>query len=91
MLNNPAGELTIPKKCQPGRAMRPLTEDEVNAYLEVFDLREQLISRLAIFEGMRPGEILALRWKVVRKHALAVEQRPRMSASTCAPTHGAPT
>ena len=55
--------------------MRPLTEEEVNTYLEVFDLREKLISRLAIFEGLRPGEILALRWRVVRKYALLVEQR----------------
>jgi integrase len=75
ILNNPAAELRIPKKCQPGRAMRPLTEEEVNKYLAVFDLREKLISRLAIFEGMRPGEILALRWKVIRKYALRVEQR----------------
>ncbi len=75
ILNNPAAELRIPKKCQPGRPMRPLTEEEVNNYLEVFELREKLISRLAIFEGMRPGEILALRWKVVRKYALTVEQR----------------
>jgi len=35
--------------------------EEVLEYLEVFDLREELISRLAIYEGMRPGEILALR------------------------------
>jgi integrase len=65
MLNNPAAELRVPKKCQPGRNMRPLTEEEVNDYLEVFDLREKLIARLAIFEGMRPGEILALQWKSV--------------------------
>jgi integrase len=42
--------------------MRAMTEDEVNGYLEVLDLRERLIARLAIFEGLRPGEILALRW-----------------------------
>src|ERR1035437_8062224 len=59
MLNNPAAELRIPRKCQPGRAMRPLTEEEVNIYLEALDLREKLIARFAIFEGMRPGEILA--------------------------------
>jgi integrase len=29
--------------------------------VEVLDLREKLIARLAIIEGMRPGEILALR------------------------------
>jgi integrase len=55
--------------------MRPLTEEEVMEYLEVFDLREELISRLAIYEGMRPGEILALRWRVVGLRAISVEQR----------------
>jgi len=75
MLNNPAAELKIPRKCQPGRAMRPLTEEEVNTYLEVFDLREKLIVRLAIFEGMRPGEILALRWKSVAGEMIRVEER----------------
>ena len=74
-LNNPAAELRIPKKCQPGRAMRPLTEREVEKYLEVFDLREKLIARLAIFEGMRPGEILALRWRAVIEDSIQIEER----------------
>jgi integrase len=73
--NNPASELRIPRKCQPGRTMRPLTEEEVNKYLGVFDLREKLVARLAIFEGMRPGEILALRWKSFAGGILRVEQR----------------
>jgi integrase len=73
--SNPAAELKIPKKCQPGRDLRPLTEEEVNQYLEVFDLREKLIARLAIIEGMRPGEILALRWRSVAGGVLRVEQR----------------
>src|SRR5262249_34421314 len=30
VLNNPAAELRIPKKCQPGRTMRPMSEEEVN-------------------------------------------------------------
>jgi integrase len=75
MLNNPAAELRIPRKCQPGRAMRPLTEEEVNIYLEALGLREKLIARLAIFEGMRPGEILALRWKSIGGTAICVEER----------------
>ena len=41
--------------------MRPLREEEVMSYLAVFDLREKLISRLAIFEGLRPREILVLK------------------------------
>lgn len=73
---NPAAELIIPKNCQAGREMRPLTEEEVNRYLEVFDLREKLIARLAIFEGMRPGEILALRWKsVTGEYTIRVAER----------------
>jgi integrase len=74
-LNNPAAELRIPKKCQPGRTMRPLTEKEVEEYLEVLDLREKLVARLAIFEGMRPGEILALRQKSVADDVLRVVER----------------
>jgi hypothetical protein len=73
--NNPAAELRISKVCQPGRAVRSLTEEEVIDYLDAFDLREELIARLAIFEGMRPGEILALRWKAVRDDAVSVEER----------------
>jgi len=75
MLNNPAAELRIPRKCQPGRAMRPLTEEEVHTYLEALSLREKLIARLAIFEGMRPGEIFALRWKSLEGAAISVEER----------------
>jgi integrase len=75
MLNNPAAELRIPRKCQPGRAMRSLTEEEVNVYLEALDLREKLIARFAIFEGMRPGEILALRWKSIEGFAICVQER----------------
>ena len=75
ILSNPASELKIPRKCQPGRAMRPLTEEEVTKYLAVFDLREKLIARLAIFEGLRPGEILALRWKALAGDIVRIEER----------------
>ena len=67
VVNNPAAALRIPKTCQPGRDLRSLAEEEVNTYLEVFDRREKLISRLAICEGMRPGEIVAIRWKSVKQ------------------------
>jgi integrase len=45
--HNPAQELRIPRNCRPGRATRPLTEEEVNQYLGVLDLRERLMARLA--------------------------------------------
>ena len=75
VLSNPASELKIPRKCQPGRAVRPLTEEEVATYLAVFELREKLISRFAIFEGLRPGEIMALRWKALEGDIIRVDQR----------------
>ena len=75
VLSNPAAELRIPKKCQPGRGMRPLTEEEVRNYLEVFALREKLIARLSIFEGLRPGETFALRWRGVKNNSIGVEHR----------------
>src|SRR5207249_9954427 len=43
--------------------------------VNIFNLREKLIVRLAIFEGMRPGEIFALRWKSIQGDAIRVEQR----------------
>ena len=72
---NPAAELRIPKTCKKGRFMRSLTEQEVNQYLAVLGLRERLIARLAIFEGMRPGEILGLRWGAIEGEWLRVRER----------------
>src|SRR5215831_14875307 len=42
---------------------RILSPEQVQQILSVLGLREQLIVRLALFSGMRPGEILALQWK----------------------------
>jgi hypothetical protein len=39
-----------------------MTPEQVTQALGVLDLRERLFCRLAIFGGMRPGEIIALRW-----------------------------
>ena len=47
----------------------------MRALLAVLDLREQLIVRLALFAGMRPGEILALEWKHVAEDHVEVIQR----------------
>src|SRR5262245_30817572 len=43
--------------------------------LNVFPLREQLIVQLALFSGMRPGEILALQWKHVAEDHVQVVHR----------------
>ena len=48
---------------------------DVRVLLTVLDLREQLIVRLALFSGMRPGEILALQWKHVADDHVEVVHR----------------
>src|SRR5262249_32416907 len=48
---------------------------QVQAILDVLDLRERLIVRLALFSGMRPREILALQWKHVADDHVAVVHR----------------
>jgi integrase len=41
----------------------------------VLDLRERLIFRLGVFEGMRPGEIMALQLGHVDADSISIEQR----------------
>lgn len=57
---NPATALYTPRQCQPSQPRRVLTSEEAAQLIGVLDLREKLIARLATWEGMRPGEILAL-------------------------------
>ncbi len=45
---------------QAGRERRVLTPVQAAALFGCLDLREQVVSRLATWEGMRPGEILGL-------------------------------
>ena len=73
--HNPAQQLRIPRNCKAGRVKRPLTAEEVPKYLGVLDLRERLMARLAIFEGLRPGEILALRWGNLESDGVVIRQR----------------
>lgn len=57
---NPAAVLYTPRHCQPGRKRQVLNAEDIESMLRVMDIREQIIMRLATFEGMRPGEILGL-------------------------------
>ena len=61
--SNPAELLfTPPTVRKPSR--RVLSAEQVQTILGVLGLREQLIVQLALFSGMRPGEILGLQWKM---------------------------
>ncbi len=70
---SPAENLFTPGESIPVR--RILNPQEVRQILHVLKLREELIVRLAIFSGMRPGEILALQWKHVANNHVEVVQR----------------
>jgi integrase len=71
---NPAELLFIP-----GGARRPvrrvMTIEEVQTCLSVLELRELLIVKLAIFVGMRPGEIFGLKWGSLRGVYADISQR----------------
>jgi integrase len=66
---NPAELLIIPPEA-PRPVYSSMTFDQVRLFLSVLELREKVISGLAILAGMRPGEIFALtRSRVVRADA----------------------
>ena len=71
---NPARSLFTARQAtrNPGRIM---TREEVLQGLSKLELRERLIWKLAVFGGLRPGEIFALQRKHVQSNAVKVEQR----------------
>jgi len=71
---NPAAALFV-SACLPEAEKRVLTVEQIRVALQVLELRERLIFRLAVFEGMRPGEILALQLRHLRDTSISVEQR----------------
>jgi integrase len=71
---NPAAALFTPP-CKPEGEKRVLTPAQIRQALGILDLRERLIFRLAVFEGLRPGEILALRLRNTFDDHLLIEQR----------------
>ena len=50
-----------------------MNREEVMKLLSALDLRERLITKLAVFAGMRPGEILGLKWQHVREDCVVIE------------------
>src|SRR5206468_10943978 len=72
--SNPAEMLFTPRTvATPSR--RVLTPEQVQLILQVLPVREQLIVRLALFSGMRPGEIFALQWKHIADDHVEVAHR----------------
>jgi integrase len=63
---DPTGSLYTPKLAVTAES-RVMNKEEVEQYIAALDQRERVIAHLAIFAGMRPGEILGLQ----RRHISA--------------------
>ncbi len=71
---NPAAALFTPP-CKPEGGKRVMTPEEIRLALGALDLRERLMFRMAVFDGMRPGEILAVRLGNISEHSIFIDQR----------------
>jgi integrase len=73
---DPTAAFYTPKEAR-SDPTRSMTREEVQQHIEVLAMREQVIDHLALFTGMRPGEILALQRKHVRPDCgeITIEQR----------------
>jgi integrase len=73
---DPTGALYTPKQAETAER-RTMTKEEVEPYITALDQRESVIAHLAIFCGMRPGEILGLQRRHVSGDCrkLSIDQR----------------
>ena len=73
---DPTAALFTPKEAAPSPSLT-LSKEEVEQYINELDPRERVIALLAIFAGMRPGEILALQRRHVSGDCrkVRIEQR----------------
>jgi integrase len=71
---NPARSLFTARRAHQGPG-RTLTREEVLRGLAKLDLRERLIWKLAVFRGLRPGEIFGLQRRHIQPTAVKIEQR----------------
>jgi integrase len=71
---NPATSLVTPAAAHRS-VKRVMNREDVVKILSGLELRERLVTRLAIFAGLRPGEIFGLKWQHIRKDGAVIEQR----------------
>ena len=74
LLRNPAELLFVPRE-----AKRPeytvMTLKEVQICFAALEQRERLVAKIAILAGLRPGEILALKWGHLSETHVDIRQR----------------
>ena len=74
---NPASQLYTPTSAKKGER-RVMTADDAEAVVGAVEFREKVIVQLAIFAGLRPGEILALQRRHVAQDRSSVEIEQRV-------------
>jgi integrase len=72
--HNPAAGLFTPA-CKAHSEKRVMTKEQIRTALNALELRQRLILRMAVFDGMRPGEILAIRLGNLKDHSVHIDQR----------------
>lgn len=71
---NPAAALFIPA-CRPAKEKQVMTVEQILDVLGALELQERVIFRMAVFDGMRPGEIFAIQLGKLRSNAVVIDQR----------------
>ncbi|MGC1298674.1 MAG: tyrosine-type recombinase/integrase [Alloacidobacterium sp.] len=71
---NPAALLFTPREAQ-RPVHRLMTTQDIRRCIEVIDLRERIIVKLAVRAGMRPGEIFGLTWNRISTDHVEIVQR----------------
>jgi integrase len=72
---NPARKLETPQTRAVSK--RTLTPREISIIFQCMPRKERLVMRLSLVLGLRPGELLALRWNDIRGGALRVDENAR--------------
>ena len=74
---NPTTALYTPKTTRRSES-QSMSAQQVELALGAVDFREKVILRLAVFAGMRPGELLAIQREHVKPDASVIEIRRRV-------------
>jgi integrase len=72
--SNPAAALFTPAG-KPEGEKRVMSPEEIRLAPSVLDTRARLIFRMAVFDGMRPGEILAIQLGKISEHSVLIDKR----------------
>lgn len=77
VVTNPTASLYTPKTAKRNKQVA-MSAEQVELALNTVEEREKVILRLAVFAGMRPGELLAIRREHVKQDGRVIEVEQRV-------------